>query len=201
MKYDVIREAPSGAPKGARQPQADEASIIVIGYGNLYRRDDGAGLLLAEKLADTWSCQGIGVRAITATQLLPEMAAEIAPCEVEAVIFVDTEAIETGAVETGAVETGAVEGDCGVNRTLRVAPVELDNSSLGLGHHFDPATLLLYAALLYGRYPRAWLVTIPGVDFAHGPGVSEGVSRLLENVAPLAEQLFNEIQKGDSCTN
>jgi hydrogenase maturation protease len=186
MKYDVIREAPSGAPKGARQPQADEASIIVIGYGNLYRRDDGAGLLLAEKLAETWSRQGIGVRAITATQLLPEMAAEIAPCEVEAVIFVDTE---------------AVEEDSGESRTLRVAPVELDNSSPGLGHHFDPATLLLYAALLYGRYPRAWLVTIPGVDFAHGPGVSEGVSRLLENVAALAEQLLNEIQKGDSCTN
>jgi hypothetical protein len=33
--------------------------------------------------------------------------------------------------------------------------------------------------MLYQRHPAAWLLTIPGVDFAHGEGLSEAAERAM----------------------
>ena len=160
------------------------AQIVMIGYGNTLRRDDGAGIALAQAIADRWVAQGISSRLVTDTQLLPEMAAYLADGFVEAVIFVDTEASTT-------------PGDA--NPEIRITEVSLDSPTASLGHHLDPTTLLVYAALLYGRYPRAWLVTIPGTDFEHGEGFSRQVNQLLAEVAPVADELLKNVKESVPC--
>ena len=155
-----------GATKAAEQ-SADTPQILVLGFGNTLRSDDGAGVALAEKLVVHWLAQGVGVQFLTTTQLLPELAAFIAQEEVKAVVFVDM--------------------------GIQIAKVELDSTSPSLGHHLDPTTLLVYAHLLYGRTPRAWLVTIPGQDFEHGQEFSPEVTRLLGSAPTVATQLLARI--------
>lgn len=163
---------------GAIDPQMRSTPILLIGYGNVYRRDDGAGLALAEKLAAYWSSEGIRTRLLTSTQLLPEMACDIADNNSAHVLFVDT------TTSAAAVGTG-----------IQVSPIQLDVTSPTLGHHLGPTTLMCLAALLYDSHPRAWLVTVPGIDFDHGEGLSEEVEGLLSDVPMLAGQLLYEMEE------
>jgi hydrogenase maturation protease len=120
--------------------------VLVIGYGNPLRRDDGLGPLIVDGLAAE---RRAGVETITAVQLVPELAASLA--EAEVVIFVDACA-GSGEVQLTLVEEGEA----------------LEWSS----HCGDPRALLALTRAVYGRAPRAWWVTVPGVDFGFGDGLS-----------------------------
>ncbi len=48
------------------------SSLLLIACGNSLRRDDGAGLLLAEIIEREWQSKGIEVQRITVQQLLPD---------------------------------------------------------------------------------------------------------------------------------
>jgi hydrogenase maturation protease len=139
--------------------------VLLIGYGNELRGDDGAGLRLAERMAERWQAAGTPLRHVAVQQLTPELALEIAAPEVAAVVFVDTRA----AARLGE----AVE-------ITPLTPPEAATPSLG--HHFQPDVLLAYAALLLeGRpAPPAWLVTVPGVAFGLGEGLSEIASAAMD---------------------
>ena len=54
---------------------------------------------------------------------------------------------------------------------IRIVPAE--DASSGVGHHFNPSTLLVYSRYLFHKEPPAWLITVPGRDFDHGEGLSE----------------------------
>lgn len=144
-----------------------DRSVLVIGYGNSLRRDDGAGLILAEKLAAYWKAQGRQVELITAHQLEPEMAEHIAAIGAAAVVFVDAEAATT-------------EGP----RQIRLSPIPKGDNSPSLGHHFSPSLLMLYAMQLYGCTADAWLLTAPGYDFGHGEGLSDETRALIDAFSP-----------------
>ncbi len=133
--------------------------LLLIAYGNTLRCDDGAGLALAELLAEDWRAQGICVRHLAMPQLTPELAIELSSPDVQRVIFVDT----------------TVEAKTAID----VKPVVPTILGRVLGHHVTPDALLLYAQRLYGQYPPAWLVTIPGVDFGFGEGFSAVTERHL----------------------
>jgi len=139
--------------------------ILLIAYGNPLRQDDGAGLRLAERMAGRWQAMGAPVRHLAVQQLAPELALEIAVPDVTALVFVDTRA--------AAGLAGAVE-------ITPLAPP--DAATPSLGHHFQPGVLLAYAALLLeGRQaPPARLVTVPGVAFDHGEGLSQTASAAIE---------------------
>lgn len=144
--------------------------LLFIAYGNSLRRDDGAGLALAEKISPLLRRQGFRVKMITVQQLMPELALAIADEEVNALYFFDT-----------TVEVGAAG--------IQVQPIEPVDRKPVLGHHLTPAILLLYAAHLYGHCPPGWLITIPGSDFALGEGLSPTTAAHLAYVDPLARQL------------
>lgn len=141
--------------------------ILLIAYGNPLRKDDGAGLRLAEQMAERWQEAGTPLRHVVVQQLAPELAVEIAEPGVLAVVLVDARVEPAGSAGAGVV----------------VAALGPDGpGSPGLGHHTEPEVLLAYAALLLdGRpAPPAWLVTTPGVDFGHGEGLSPLASAAIE---------------------
>src|SRR5687768_11527718 len=115
--------------------------LLVLGYGNTLRGDDGAGPALAEEVA-TWGLPG--VRALAVQQLLPELAGDLAA--VDAVLFVDA------ALAGGNSEPFTV-------RALRPQP-----SSRGITHYGNPSELLALAQGLHGPAPEAWLLTLPATD-------------------------------------
>jgi hydrogenase maturation protease len=148
--------------------------ILIIAYGNSLRRDDGAGLILAEKLEQAWLARQVEVERLEVQQLVPELALEVARDEVSAVVFADTRVVSPAEVTPG----------------LKMYPVQANPSSPSLGHQLDPAVLLSYARLLYGKQPPAWMVTVPGADFDHGEGLSQVAQQALREVSELATDLL-----------
>lgn len=149
-------------------------NLLIIGYGNPLRRDDGAGLVLAEKLAAELSARGVVVHQLAVQQLVPELALTIANADSDGVLFVDTIA------------------DHSESKIIFYSLVDAV-PTVTMGHHLTPQVLLLYAAHLYGHRPPAWLVTIPGTDFSHGEGFSAQTTQLLADVTPLASSLLTAL--------
>ena len=133
--------------------------ILIIGYGNSLRRDDGAGPALARMVLAYESYKDIYI--IESHQLTPELAEEVAAPDVTAVIFVDSRVV-----------SGQIDGSCG---TAEVDLSRIDSMAAppSFFHQCDPSSVMAYAELLCGRKPLAWLVSIPGVDFTHGEGFSD----------------------------
>ncbi len=115
-----------------------QPSILVVGYGNEWRGDDGCGPAVARAIADL---DLPGVRSEVLPQLLPELAMTLAT--VESVVFVDASI--------------SLPPGCPVRtRALRARSVPSWNPHLG-----TPESLLALTQALHGRHPRAWCVEIP----------------------------------------
>lgn len=142
-----------------------KSPIVVIGYGNDLRGDDGVGRKTAEALA---ALNLPGVRCLSIHQLTPELAKTIS--RADCVVFVDAAANGAAAVEL---------------REL----VPLDRTAVGT-HSADPTTLLAMAKRLFDACPRAWLVTIPVENTAFGetlsPLAQRGLQDAVERIRALA---------------
>jgi hydrogenase maturation protease len=129
--------------------------VVVVGYGNDLRGDDGIGPRVAAQVeALGWP----GVRALVVTQLTPELAEVLAGARL--VVFVD--ACVGPAREP--VEVG------------RGGPPER-RAGGSLTHTGSPGALLALARELYGRAPETWWVTVAGEGFGLGEGLSESAER------------------------
>ncbi|MDD2335850.1 MAG: hydrogenase maturation protease [Geobacteraceae bacterium] len=137
--------------------------IVLVGYGNPLRRDDGAGPALA-RMVEAWGGRN-DMRVMTPHQLVPELAEDLAEAGVAVVLFLD-----------------ACVSDCDGGAMVAIRPVDGEARSPAFGHHFPPTDLLHYVKLLRGAPLPAWQLTIPGVDFGYG----EGLSRYAGNNLALA---------------
>jgi hydrogenase maturation protease len=135
--------------------------ILVIGYGNELRRDDGLGPRVARAVAE-WGLPD--VRALARHQLTPELTETVAGAD--AVFFVDA----------------AADDEPGV----RIRPVRSEGLGSVLGHMSSPAELLDLAAVLHDRRPTAWLVTIHAADLRFGeelsPSATQGMEEALQHI-------------------
>lgn len=171
MKYSMKH----GETKHAMDLAKELPQMLIIGYGNSLRADDGAGIVIAQKMARHFNAAGLPTRLITETQLLPEMAADISAPSINTVVFVDT-----------SLQSNAAQ--------VEINKIDVDTQTASTGHQLYPAALLLYASLLYGRNPQAWLVTIPGVDFAHGESFSPTVKEVINDYKSIAHALYQKIE-------
>jgi hydrogenase maturation protease len=138
----------------AAKPQLP-TDLLVIGYGNTLRRDDGVGPQVAEAVA---ALALPGVRTLACPLLTPELAEAAAQASV--VIFVDA----------------AVDAPREVQRR-KLAPAE---SSQVIAHAASPATLLALARDVFGHSPEAWWLTIPVEDLSMGEEFSPLAQRGFE---------------------
>lgn len=160
---------PPPIPPGNAAP----VRVVVIGYGSSLRRDDGAGPRAAEAV-ESWALPGVQVRALT--QLVPELAADLA--EAQLALFLDARA----SAGPDDVET----------RMHRLEPAANPHTG-AIGHAADPARLLALAQYAFGAAPaEAWMITIPAVDLGLGeelsPVARRGVDRALALVADRLRQ-------------
>jgi len=142
----------------------DHCDLLVIGYGNTLRADDGVGPRVAEAVeAMGWP----GVRTLVAQQLSPEHADPVS--KTDTVVFVDA----------------AVDAP----QEVQLRPLEPGGSSQLMAHAADPRTLLALARDVFGRAPKAWWLTIPAVEMAFSeslsPAAQDGVWRAVEMIQSL----------------
>ena len=149
------------------QTQQPPAGLLVIGYGNTLRGDDGVGPKVAEAVA---ALDLPGVRVLACPLLTPELAEPISHARV--VMFVDA----------------AVDAPREVQRR-KLAPAE---SSQVMAHAASPATLLALARDVFGHAPEAWWLTIPVAELGIGeelsPLAKRGFEQAVEEVKKCAVQ-------------
>ncbi|MGB9234584.1 MAG: hydrogenase maturation protease [Terriglobales bacterium] len=126
--------------------------VLIVGFGNPLRSDDGVGWHVAQRLSGELARADVLVLA--RQQLTPEIA-DFAS-RVEKVVFVDA----------------AHSGEPGSLLCRRVVPAALPSQ---YSHELSPATLLTLAERLYGGCPPAYMFTIAGETFATGDAMSPTV--------------------------
>lgn len=130
-------------------PSSRELNLLIYGYGNPGRQDDGVGIVLVEQLEAWVKAEGIAGIVFDANyQLNAEDALAVA--EAAAVIFVD------------ATPRGRAPFTF-----KRLTPQQVISFST---HAMAPESVLALADELYGARPPAWLMGIRGQEWApNGP--------------------------------
>ena len=141
-------------------------ALLVIGYGNTLRSDDGVGPRVAEAVA---GLRRPGVRTLVCQQLSPEHAEPIS--QAECVVFVDA----------------AVDAP----REIQLRPLRPGESSQLMAHAADPRTMLALARDVYGHAPNAWWLTIPAENLGFGEELSLEAQRGLLDAVERIRVLSN----------
>ncbi len=142
--------------------------LIVIGFGNPTRTDDGVGWHVADRIRDDRRFADTTVLAVH--QLTPELADDLASAR--AAVFVDASAGQPGEVRVETPEASEVGA---------------------WTHALDPGALLRLTQQLHGRAPTAMVVTVGGASFEAGtdlsPAVRAAVPAAVEAVGVLLSDL------------
>jgi hydrogenase maturation protease len=146
--------------------------LLVIGYGNTFRGDDGVGQRVANAVE---ALQLYGVRTIAAHQLTPETAVAVA--DAARVIFVDA-----------VVHSSRKQIEM---RNLRVSD-GADRTTEPLGHRIHPRFILDLVERVFYRRPDAYWVLVPGELFEAVDYLSEaaeaGAAAAVQAIVGLVEE-------------
>jgi hydrogenase maturation protease len=134
-------------------------AVLVIAWGNPLREDDAVAWHVLEGLRSLKPRPGLpALKLRHAHQLMPEMAECVS--RAAGVVFVDARR----------------DGTPGEVRCEEIAPSAGQNP---LAHSLSPQALLLFAEQLYGRAPKAVVLSIAGERFGMGEELSPVVRRAL----------------------
>jgi len=156
--------------------ETEPKALLIVGYGNLSRRDDGVAFHILQRLRarlglpalepdaedELWGKPlGMGFTH----QLVPEIAEAMAQYDV--VVFVDAH-----------VAGGYAE------------PLHWEELSPGyrpgiVSHHLHPASVLALCRTLYGGAPRGYVLSVLGHDFDFGEELSPETAALAEQAVDL----------------
>jgi hydrogenase maturation protease len=134
-------------------------AVLVIAWGNPLREDDAVAWHVLEGLRSLQPRPSLPpLKLRHAHQLAPEMAECVS--QARGVVFIDARR----------------DGTPGEVRCEEIAPSAGSNP---LAHSLSPEALLLYAEQLYGRAPKAVVLSISGERFGMGESLSPVVRRAL----------------------
>ena len=136
------------------------AGILIVGYGNALRSDDGLGWHAAALLADDPRLGGAQV--LWQHQLTPELAYDISQASLAVLIDVSVEQ------EPGAISV----------RRLDASP----GNSSAWSHHVDPAALVSLARELWNAAPDVFVVSVGAASLEVGDRLSPAVAAALPAV-------------------
>lgn len=142
--------------------------ILIIGYGNTLRGDDGAGQRVAESLSE-WEMPE--ARSLPVHQLTPDLAEPISRAKLA--IFVDAYPdTESAGLQVRKLEVE--KGDAVIASTT---------------HSCEPRSLLQLAEYLYGNAPPAYWILVPAINFDFGEELSavtqKGIAEALIKIEKL----------------
>ncbi len=141
--------------------------IVIVGFGNSLRTDDGLGWHAAQRLAADPRFAGITV--LQRHQLVPELSFEISGAAL--VVFIDA-------------TTSLPPGQVGVEQ---VQP--LGRTSDTWSHHVSPSTLVSLSHQLYGRAAEVSVVSCGVQSVEFGDRLSPAVEAAMPNVIAAVAEL------------
>ena len=145
------------------------SKLLVLGYGNTLRGDDGVGPRVAEAIADLHLAN---VEILSCPQLTPELAEPVSCAQL--VIFVDA----------------AIDPP----RRVQLRRLSAADSTQVMAHATNPRTILALARDVFDCLPEAWWLTIPIEQTGPGeelsPLADRGCSRAIKIIQTLAAGRF-----------
>ncbi len=151
-------------------------NVLIIGYGNPLRSDDGVGRHAARRIAETIQPRDVDV--LTPHQLTPDL---VEPAHnARLVIFIDA----------------SVEDSPGKIRSRRLVP----ESALPLlrAHYLTPAGLMACVKKIYGKCPPAVLYSVGAKCFEFDENLSADVRHSLPE---LMDRIYQLIRKSKLQSN
>ena len=162
---------------------AGPGRVLVIGYGNSLRSDDGVGWHVAMRLCDDPRLTACEVLA--RHQLTPELALDLG--EASLVILIDADV----GVAPGAISVRRLTGEPGARNGARgMGTIDRSPST----HHVDAGELLALAGELGGHVPEAVVIGVGVADLELGESLSPAVGAALPDVADLVLGLVADHQ-------
>ena len=150
--------------------------ILVIGYGNTLRQDDGFGWWVAERLIEE---PVEGVKVIVSHQLTPELAEPLSRCRIA--VFVDAREGEP----VGKLDLETVTATPSANASFT--------------HSVGPTELCYIAQAVYGSAPaQAYLLTVRSVHFEHKEKPSPEVEKAVERATAMIRRFVLRTAGGTS---
>lgn len=132
--------------------------LLVIGYGNPLRGDDGLGWRVAEEL----QARRPEAAVLVCQQITPELAEPLSRATQAA--FIDIAADQ---------QPG----------TFTITPLRPEiPKNANFTHQMTPGTLLYLAQVLYGNVPEARLYTVGGQAFGYGETLSAEVAEAVPSL-------------------
>ena len=159
--------------------------VLVAGFGNLYRRDDGVARFVVNALLkrlerppldpmdDGFEDLGQPVDVVLLHQLVPELAETLV--DYDCVIFVDAH-----------VET--------IPDLMHEERIDVSFRTPFVSHNTHPSTVLALTQQLHGRTPDAVLLSLLGHDFDFGEGLSPQTAALVEPAVDRILALVEEVR-------
>jgi len=151
------------------------ARVLVVGYGNTLRTDDGVGWHAARLLAGDPRLAGAVV--VAEHQLTPELALDLSLASL--VILLDASA-ETPA---GTVTVRRLTQPGGLAPSGEIRPGDPGGTPGPTSHHVHPELLLALALELYGWAPEAVVVSVGIAETSPGERLTPSVEAALPAVA------------------
>ena len=164
--------------------------ILIIGYGNTLRSDDGAGQRVAELVAE-WKLPNM--RSLPVHQLTPELAEPISQAEL--VIFVDAyPATSEQSLQVHQLCDYPPYPPSNQKRSIFWLPPfqggREGEKKGGLGHTGDPRSLLALSQFVYNNVPPAWWILIPAVNFEFGENFSSQTTQGITDALSQIQQII-----------
>ncbi len=163
--------------EGASVRQEHASRVLLIGYGNPSRRDDGVAFHVLDRLRqrlglpdrpldaeiadaqeDEWLQDRLVIKRLH--QLTPELAEELAQFDIVVLIDAHVQGVGWDAVHW-----------------QEISPAY--RSSM-VSHHLSPTSLLALCQTLYGHCARGYVLSVVGSDFDFGEELSPGTAGLLD---------------------
>lgn len=160
------------------------ANVLIIGYGNPDREDDGVAWHILQGIArrlgrpalnvDTGGLDQLGqpVDLLFVLQLTPELAELMA--DYDYICFVDA-------------HTGDYPED------LRLTSIDAQFQTSPFTHHMTPQTCLMLADTLYGHKPQAIVVSVKGHRFGFSQMLSTQTALYAEEAADKVAAWLNQV--------
>lgn len=145
----------------------------MIGFGNIYRRDDGVGFAVINALRERLKMPPLGIQddgfndlghdvdTVVVHQLVPELAEVVA--RYDRIVFVDAHISS-------------------IPDSIKIEEVAICYKTTSVLHQLHPCALLALTYELYNCAPHGILVSVRGGDFDFGEGLSEQTAALVPKV-------------------
>lgn len=152
--------------------------VLVCGYGNPFRTDDGVGHILAPALGEMIASLGGEADVRLEHQLLPEMAEEFG--QYDLLVFADARVPGTGS-----------------GNGYDIREISPDPALEGLNiHSVGPEWVLALAARIWGKVPPSLLVSVEGESFDFGERLTPACeTRMKQALSDFKERMRVRIPK------